>query len=301
MFKIFRKIALKIQSLMIGFDSLSLNESGPLSSELSPIFIVGAPRSGSTLLYQFIIRNFEVEYISNLMALFPRFILKIANLTRCSRQNYNEIRPERNGFVSGLHAPSEAGALHRFLFEEVKNSNDFQDVFNTIACLTKTRGCPVLLKNLNNTFRLQQILKIFPNARFMMITRNRTDAASSLIRSRVVENGSSDIWFGPKPQGFERLSNKSPEYQTLWQVSEMERVVSAFAQANNCRIVKINFNDLISSPQNQKEIITRDLGLRPKSCDPSKGILVSQTKDTTDSVSAQMRLALQEIEGSVSA
>jgi len=73
-----RKYLLEIQGLFSGFDSLAKkNTAEDLPEELNPIFIVGAPRSGSTLLFQLLIRHTKLIYISNLMALFPNQMIKI--------------------------------------------------------------------------------------------------------------------------------------------------------------------------------------------------------------------------------
>ena len=54
----------------------------PLKNINPPIFIIGAPRSGSTLLYQVLINNFKLSYIPNISSIFYKYSYLITSSSK---------------------------------------------------------------------------------------------------------------------------------------------------------------------------------------------------------------------------
>ena len=109
----FRHLALRLQSLFNDFDPKSAGEVRHFSHPgLFPIFIIGAPRSGSTLLYQLLVKHTRVGYISNLMSLFPHKMITLAEYTKAWHGSRN-LKKSNLGYIAGLFSPSEAGAIQR--------------------------------------------------------------------------------------------------------------------------------------------------------------------------------------------
>jgi len=229
------------------------------------------------------------------MALCPKHLLSIANWTKASRLNQDKIKSEKHGYVKGLHAPSEAGALHRFFFETHSDETHKEQVRETFSYLGLSGGQPLLVKNLNNTFRLKRIVEHFPDARFIMITRNKLDAASSLLRARLKEHKSLNCWFGPKPPGFEKFLNYTPAYQVLWQIAEMENIARNFVQEYHCPFYEIELNELISNPGLLKKQIMKFLNLPSKNNQATEGIRPLKSSNINSDWLSDLNTALDEL------
>jgi len=79
---LFVSAVLKIQQRFLGFDSLRhIYEDDFKNESLKPIFVVGSPRTGSTLLFQLMVKHLKVCYISNIMALLPSQMLKLGKIS----------------------------------------------------------------------------------------------------------------------------------------------------------------------------------------------------------------------------
>lgn len=149
---------------------------GPPSAA-NPIFIVGAPRSGTTFLYQVMINHFFLTYLPNMASLFYGFPLFISLKGKQKILHYHDDCESNYGLIKGLWAPSEAGRFFSFLFEREK----FTHLTNTIKAYEESFKVPFISKNVNNSFRIARLLQCFPDAVIVMITRETMSNAQSII------------------------------------------------------------------------------------------------------------------------
>ena len=84
-----------------------------LNKNFSPIFIIGVPRSGSTLLYQIIINYFKVIFPNNLIKLIPDSLYLGFWFTKIFNKKLLPIFNSNYGDTSkyGLFQPSEFGGM----------------------------------------------------------------------------------------------------------------------------------------------------------------------------------------------
>ena len=234
---IFQAVALKIQSHFNGFDKAV--KSGPMSfssKEHFPVFILGAPRSGSTLLYQLLLNTFNTAYISNLMALIPVKMVSIAERLR-RYHSVASVRESNFGYIDGFFSPSEAGAIQRFMFERECCAEEAIWIRNTFVLLSKAFNGPMITKNLFNTFRLKRIRSI------------------SLLVARKNINGSENIWWSIKPEGYESTLTREPEFQVLWQIMETEKIINSFCKTEKPDQLNITYEDLCENLNSTMEQI----------------------------------------------
>lgn len=137
-----------------------------------PIFILGLPRSGTTLLYQLIVTKFKTCYFSNIASVFYSFPVSISYISKPFQKFESTKRFESNyGVTKGLFAPSEAGGIYRYWNNhQPDGKSDFFQ--NTISNISKEYNCPFVWKNLNLSLQITYLQKIFPNALFIKIDRN---------------------------------------------------------------------------------------------------------------------------------
>ena len=261
---VLKDVALKIQSKFNRFDPLS--DGPPLQfaqPSSHPIFIVGAPRSGSTLLYQLLLKHTHVTYISNLMSLMPIRMILIAKHT--SRfHKFKDLKESDLGYLSGLFSPSEAGSIQRKWFGAQSTAAISAKVRNTIVLLTNPSSAPFISKNLMNSLRLERINQILPEARYVFVRRNPLFNAQSLLLSRKKVFGTVNQWWSAKPSGYEEVTRLDPEYQVVWQVLEIEKTITRFFDKYSTQNIEISYEELCRNPQKSIERIVTQFDLKSK-------------------------------------
>jgi hypothetical protein len=239
------------------------------TNNFQPVFIVGAPRSGSTLLYQFLIASFNLSYISNAMALFPKYMLPILKIQQIFKlQRIDRINESDYGFVSGLFSPNEAGEIHRQLFESysLKHQKNVADLLMKFMEISKA---PIIFKNLININRLENIYRIFPKARFIFIKRDISYNAQSILEARVKLKENINYWVGTKPAGFEKVKKESPYYQVIWQIKKIEEIFNKFILMNEVNSLLIKYEDFCENVNTYYSNFSDFLNLDYKEIDTS--------------------------------
>ncbi len=161
-----------------------------------PVFLVGAPRSGTTLFYQLLISAFKTAYFPNISNRFYMSPLTAAQLGRWFCPSYRSSFRSRFGFERGCMAPSEAGNIwNRWFPHEGKegfnytptgylSQKDKQAIYHLIAGIEDIFQAPFFTKNVKMSVRIPALAEIFPEAQFLYIRREPWHAAVSILRIR---------------------------------------------------------------------------------------------------------------------
>jgi len=162
----------------------------------APMFIIGVPRSGSSVLYEKLAQHPEVAYISKATKKAPGSVLltRFLMLFRTSMQP-TEARAVWGRFSRGraddvLGREDVTPGARRYLRRVVSNH---------LALFHKTR---FLAKLLGNSFRIEFLDAIFPDALFIHIIRDGRAVAYSILRSMLKEGG---VYWGVKAPGWREL------------------------------------------------------------------------------------------------
>ena len=175
-----------------------------------PIFIIGFWRSGTTLLHNLMCQNPDFAFINTFQAVFPNHcLLNQGWLKRIASVLMPDRRPGDNLKIDFAYPQEEEIALgnlqslsfyYFFYFpqdteEFLKQSLLFENVspedyelwkssYETLikTALINTGGKQFISKNPPNTYRVKQLLEMFPNARFVYIERNIYETLYSFIR-----------------------------------------------------------------------------------------------------------------------
>ena len=192
-----------------------------------PIFIVGSPRAGSTLLFQILCGQFQLSYISNIMAAFPSWMVRLVRWLPRSATGYSgDIRESRYGYVPGLLSPNESGKILAKWLEKSPDPDHALFVKRTFGAITKYSGCPMLIKNQNRlTVNMGRLENIFGNPRYIFIKRDPIYTAQSILIARRETLEDDSAWFSAKPPGYQEQLGKDPFFQVMWQVLVLEQIV----------------------------------------------------------------------------
>lgn len=205
---------------------ISIYGRRPLKFE--PVFIIGAPRTGSTILYQAITNHFDVLYIDNLASIFYRnlfFGLGLSNLLfgRKAHGNFKADHGDTSSY--GLHAPSECGEFwyrfipknQHYLAPEEVSERAVQAIRQELTALINFHGRPLVINNNNIGLRLALIKQAFPMARFIVTDREPLYVAQSLLKARLRFYGDVHSWWSMKPENYLQLLKLEPAKQVVHQ------------------------------------------------------------------------------------
>lgn len=180
----------------IPFDfGLTLFEKRQLSKECPTrhplVLIVGAPRSGTTLVYQALAAFLNASCPTNLTSMFPK-----SSLTAARIQSWMPIsqRPDFTNFygqTTRLNDPNDAFHLwNRWLGSDRYHPADSisettaRDMNQFLTAWTATFNKPFLCKNNRNAFAIELLAQQLPDATFVVVRRNPLYVAQSLIIAR---------------------------------------------------------------------------------------------------------------------
>jgi len=176
-----------IDQLIDFFDAEFFESVADSRSELAPIFIVGMPRSGSTLVEQIICKGPGVKSIGENYAM--QFLVKGLTPKTANQSKYPD-------------------SLSGYVGEDYLQLSE--DYVADVEQLYSVKGQTICDKLLGNFLRLGLIAKMFPNAKIIHTARNPLDCCVSAY-TQLFENG---MHFSYSQEG---LANAYQQYYRLMQ------------------------------------------------------------------------------------
>ena len=233
-----------------------------------PIFILGVPRSGTTLLYQSLIARFDLGYLSNLHCRFYGSPVAVERLVgnRLRQRPGGADFDSVNGRTEGWRGPSECGAFWYRWFplrpqyrsltsQELEGLSSLRQV---LVALSEERGAPMIYKNLVNSVRLGPLGTLLPEALFIVIRRDPDAAVRSILHSRNRSTADPRAWWSVQPPGFEGWLNLSPEEQVRRQVAAIEGLIEeARIQFGAERFHEVRYERLCAQPGAETDAVAR--------------------------------------------
>ena len=212
--------------------------SAPPKSLTRPLFIVAAPRSGSTLLFETLARGSH--------------LCTVGGEAHWLVENHADLRPGAPGIDSNRLTADQATDYHRdSIIDQI------------LARLIDAAGNPAdpegnrvfLEKTPKNSLRIPFFNHIFPEARFVFLWRDPRESISSIIeawRSRRFETyrqlpGFGGPWSLLLPPGYEQLRNRPLEEIAAFQWESTNRIILGDIQALGAeRSLRLSYGDLIA-------------------------------------------------------
>ncbi|MCF6437776.1 sulfotransferase [Pseudoalteromonas sp. MMG022] len=217
---------------------------------LPPVFfIVGPPRSGTTVSFQLISKYFHTYFPDNLAALFPRHPAFGFSLSRYLYKNrgHNSYSSEHGYSLSDLHGPNEYELFFKGFLSNNRRLSHLAKKITSIQSIMKDK--PIVFKSLNCSLHISEISTVLPNSVFIFIDRNNIDIERSIEKAKRREKfPEEEVWY-VVPDGMERLNFESEKEQIKRQVFEIKKSISNSLEAlPDERKIKISYESLIESP-----------------------------------------------------
>jgi hypothetical protein len=205
------------------------------SSRHPLILICGAPRSGTTVVYQTLVNHLPVAYFSNLTALFPRSPLAAQRLlgrfVAKPRAGYRSFY----GRTEGLAGTNDALFLwDRWLGGDRTSAPDHIDearkhqMRQFFAACDRQFDRPLLNKNNSLNLSAHLVAECLPQAHFICMTRNPRQLAQSLYRARCDIHGAPGASYGiaapSTPDGGDPIRSVCAQAAYYDEVNERQRL-----------------------------------------------------------------------------
>lgn len=224
-----------------------------------PIFLLGAPRSGSTLITQAITDALDVGYISNCHCKWYGAPALADRLFRPLVSKPGSDYCSEHGATGGPYAPAECGEWwYRFFRRRPAyvtlydvDPGKMQEFRRSIAALTNALDKPILFKNLNASLRIQAIGKYIPESLFVVIHRDEVDNGHSLLEARYKTFGNYTSWFSVEPPKIEALKVLPPHEQVIEQIRNIHMTINQdlkISGISSSRRFDLNYQEFCANP-----------------------------------------------------
>ena len=193
-----------------------------------PIFIIGAPRCGSTLLYKVLTERYNLIFFSNFTAALP-------NIPVCATWAARKLgikAPPGNytsqyGYVEGLGSPNESAefwyrwfprGLRVYVPPKSTRLETLMELRHEIGAMSYIGSGSMIFKNLYNSMRLAPIIEAIPEASFIICKRDFTANALSILKGRIINVKDKNTWWSVPTKEIESLLKKDFAQQVVGQV-----------------------------------------------------------------------------------
>jgi LPS sulfotransferase NodH len=225
------------------------------------VFVVGLPRSGTTLLSQVLAYCLDAGYVDNFAA---RFWLAPVHGIRLARLIAGDAEPV--SFESDyartrtLHDIHEFGYFWRFwlkkeTFEDVVHAReregdiDWDGLRLTLANVQYELGKPLVAKNMLGAYHLPKLREVLRQVIYVYVERDRLDVCVSILDARRKYYDDPATWWSYVPVEYPLLKDRDPFAQIAGQVHYLARFYErAFAELGEESVVRVTYERLCRDP-----------------------------------------------------
>ena len=235
--------------------------------EVPLIFILASPRAGSTVIYQMLINAFNFFYFSNFINdFFPEYPVIAAALNSMINTRPEVSYKSTYGKTRSQGGPSEASCVFRNWFggehpSQTKSRKVIPEkekhLVLTMKSIIKLTGLPILTKNAWNCFRIQELIRLFPNIHFLWVRRDIRASAISDLEARY-RRGGPTVWNSATTANYREIQKRPYWEQVVEQQYEYNKWVANDLEAfSHGQYIEVNYEDICGHPKRELERISR--------------------------------------------
>lgn len=241
------------------------------AADLPLVYVVGAPRSGTTLVSQLLAKYLDVGYINNLIARFwRRPIVGIRLSAICLGPDARRAISlhSTHGVTPGLAGPHEFGYFWRYWFglDRAATHHLMPHEVARVDAEALGRvlrqeilggfGRPTVFKNVICGFQAQLLTRIHPRSLFIHVTRDPLATGASILAARRARYGSYDAWWSLKPATFDTIRHAATAAeQVAMQVQDCRVEFAAELGSPGVHAMTLSYEDTCLGPEAQLERI----------------------------------------------
>jgi hypothetical protein len=232
------------------------------------VFVLGLPRSGTTLVSRYLVHRLEIAYWTSGVGQHPRAPVVTTFLERRQGPHRSEL-DSHDGRIEGAAAPREAGSVWERFFDRERymrfddlRPGDAPALRNLVAATQRVfGGTPFVNKDVKHMLRIDALARVFPESLFLVVRRRPQDVALSILRARFELRADPMQWGSVKPPDHERLAGLPVEEQVAGQVLSLRRRLDAdLAALPQERVLRLDYERFCREPDTSLGPLRRTLG-----------------------------------------
>ena len=258
-----------VSKIMQGKNLRFLEKYQAMPVQTRPIFIIGPPRCGSTLLYQALVQQFKFSYFQNRMVKHKYSICVYTEKHIDPLKEYISDFWNRQGKTRFPNGPNEGSFfwrrfyprnVHDYIEKQLLSPLQVFEIINTIKFLENYFQAPFLSKNLEMGLRLKSIQQLFPGAIFIIMKRDPRGIASFLLSSRIAVNGKKEVWWSIRPREYERLLQRPYHEQIAYQIIKIYQAIYKDFNPQLGTKIELFYEDLCENPTESLTYLQNKIG-----------------------------------------
>lgn len=229
-------------------------------SDSEALFVVGLPRSGTTLAYELVVQAFRVAFFSKIF----NYSFGMPNLTTRLLSGFMKNPHARfrsdYGNIPGFFTPAENHNFWRTWFSEDPQLGHYvaatsihdDDVLNMNTVLGSIRsiaGLPFVFKDVYLSLSLDAVFRKIERSKVLVIHRERESVAASIFKKRA-ELGAQSPWWSIRPPYTDRILDRNLVEQVAFQCVRSEQLLERqLSNADPTRYRIVDYAALCESPR----------------------------------------------------
>lgn len=227
------------------------------------VFVIGLPRSGTTLLSQLLAHCLRLGYVDNVAA---RFWLAPVCGVRLSRAILDH--EEYAGYQSEYGATSGPRDIHEFgyfwmhwlqkhTFEDVRDHAELEEEIDwtglrrVLANLQAEFGSGLVAKNIYGSYHIPRLTRTLGDVLWLWIRRDELDVAVSILDARRRYFDDTSNWWSYVPPAYEKVIDAEPAMQIAGQIHYLERFYESQAGRPDLEqnVLQVGYDELCVDPR----------------------------------------------------
>lgn len=241
----------------------------PFRCERPILFVLGLPRSGTTLVSQYLVHRLDLAYFTNGVGRRPAAPFVTTAFEHLRLGGYHSDFQSHYGKLQGATAPREAGGVwarffgyERYVRYEDVSRADVRTLRRLVGAVELVfGGAPFMNKNVKHLLRVHALARIFPEAGFLVVRRSLGDVAVSILRARRKLCRDASEWWSVRPPDFEALRGLSPAEQVAGQVLSLRgRMHADLAELSASRVLWLDYESFCRAPESAIQLVRGMVG-----------------------------------------
>ena len=248
--------------------------------KLPVVFVIGAPRSGTTLLMQWLANSGQFCYPTNVLSRFygaPYIGSLIHRLLLDPdlqyRQEFLELHEPRLNFDSflgktnGVREPNEFWYFWRRFFPvdvprplaTVEGEIDTEGFVRGLAAIESVFELPFAAKGMPLQYDLDVLASVLDRVIFVYTRRSFAHNVESLLRVRERLYGDPSTWYSAKPAEYDQLREFDPLMQVVGQVELTNRALDRQITSTAIQAVEVDYESFCANPTQTRDQLAQSM------------------------------------------
>ena len=274
------------------------------AAQLPILYVVGLPRSGTTLLCQVMARYLRVGYVDNIIARFwrrPSVGIRLSKLLLGEDARLGISFKSQHGKTAEPAGPHEFGYFWRTWFnvDASKTHHLTSDELAQVdrdglrtalrAEFLSTFEMPVVFKGVLCGFHAALLSELHPASLFVHIKRDPLANAVSILSARKARYGTYDAWWSLKPSTYPFVPKPAdPVEEVLRQMKDVDAEIAAELAKPRVQSIAVNYRDICTDPGAVLEALVARVGLMGEKLERVGGDLPDLTESGGSTLPAEM-------------